>query len=153
MSFDPEVEKINKKKFEEMLQQRMRDQGQGNQEEGGNSPVGKPITLTDKTFPSEVQKHAVMVVDFWASWCGPCKLVAPVIEELATEFAGKVVFGKLNVDENPVTSENFGIQSIPTILVFKNGTPVDGVIGAVPKSQIVSKFSRYVGNSNMSPYR
>jgi thioredoxin 1 len=152
MSFDPEVEKINRKKFEEMLQQRMRDQGQG-KEESGNIPASKPITLTDETFPSEVQKHAVMVVDFWASWCGPCKLVAPVIEELAGEYAGKVAFGKVNVDENPVTSENFGIQSIPTILVFKNGTPVDGVIGAVPKSQIVSKFTRYIGSSNMSPYR
>lgn len=148
MTFDAEVERINKKKFEEMMQQRIRDQAQGENHESGG-----PITLTDETFASEVAKHSLVVVDFWAAWCGPCRLVGPVIEELASEYSGKVVFGKVNVDENPETSQNFGIQSIPTILVFRNGKPIDGVIGAVPKSQIASKFLPYLSNDNASPYR
>ena len=146
MAFDAEVEKLNRKKFEEMMQERMRA-------EPGIDQEGKPIPLTDATFSSEVARHPLMVVDFWASWCGPCKMVGPIIEELAAEYSGKVTFGKVNVDENPRTSENFGIQSIPTILVFKDGTPVDGVIGAVPKSQLVSKFLRYLRSDSSSPYR
>jgi len=148
MTFDSEVEKINQKKFDEMMQQRMREQSHG--EEGQS---GHPIPLTDETFQSEVAKHPLVVVDFWASWCGPCRLVEPVIEELAREYAGKVVFGKVNVDENPKVSQDFGVQSIPTILVFKNGRPVDGVIGAVPKAQIASKFTSYLNDNRSSPYR
>ena len=76
-----------------------------------------------------VSKNHLIVVDFWAPWCGPCRAVSPVIEQLATELVGKVVFGKLNVDENPVVSNTFGIQSIPTIAIFKNGKMVDGFVG------------------------
>jgi thioredoxin 1 len=148
MKFDEEIEKINQKKFDEMMQERLREQGTDRSGAGG-----KPIPLTDATFSSEVARHQLMVVDFWAEWCGPCRLVEPVIEELAGEYAGKVAFGKVNVDENPGTSQSFGIQSIPTILVFRNGQPVDGIIGAVPKAQIVSKFLRYLKGDAASPYR
>ena len=77
-----------------------------------------------------------MVVDFWAVWCGPCRMIAPMVEELETEYEGKVEFVKLNVDENPETSMTYGIRSIPTLLVFKDGKPVDQVVGAVPKKEL-----------------
>jgi len=89
-----------------------------------------------------------MVVDFWAAWCGPCRMVSPVIEQLASEYAGRVAFGKLNVDENPMVSSKFGVQSIPTILVFKSGKQVDGLVGALPKSYIESKFKPYLENGD-----
>ncbi|HUI85864.1 MAG TPA: thioredoxin [Nitrososphaerales archaeon] len=148
MSFDEEVEKINQKKFDELMEQRMRDKAKGE----GSAP-GVPIPLSDETFSAEVANHPLMVVDFWAEWCGPCRMVGPIIEELASEYSGKVAFGKVNVDENPRTSQAFGVQSIPTILVFRNGRPVDGIVGAVPKAQIVGKFLRYVRDDTSSPYR
>ena len=107
---------------------------------------GKPIILSDATFSSDVAKYPVLVVDFWAAWCGPCRIVAPIIEQLAKEYAGRVAFGKLNVDENPLTSSEFQVESIPTLLIFRDGEPVDGIIGAVPKDQIESKIQAHLGN-------
>lgn len=106
--------------------------------------ASKPIILTDTNFSLEISEHPIMVVDFWAPWCGPCRMVGPIIEELARDYAGKVYFGKLNVDENPVTSNRFQVKSIPTILIFKNGEPVDGIIGAVPRSHIESKLKSHL---------
>jgi thioredoxin 1 len=103
-----------------------------------------PITLSDANFAQTIDKYPLVVVDFWAPWCGPCRMVSPIIEQLANELAGKAVFGKLNIDENPNISNAFGIQSIPTIAIFKNGKAVDGIMGAVPKSQILSKISKYM---------
>jgi thioredoxin 1 len=137
---EKEIERINKKKAEEILalqQKKVMLQSQ-------HGVQNKPILLTDSNFSSEVSKNNVMVVDFWAAWCGPCRMVGPVIEQLANEYAGKVTFGKLNVDENPAVSQNFGIQSIPTILVFHKGKRVDGLLGAVPKAYIESKFKPYL---------
>jgi thioredoxin 1 len=107
---------------------------------------GKPIILSDASFSSEISKHPLMLVDFWAVWCPPCRMVAPIIEQLAKEYAGRVAFGKLNVDENPLTSNEFEVQSIPTLLIFKNGEAVDGIIGAVPKHQLESKIESHLGN-------
>ncbi len=104
----------------------------------------QPQTLTDGTFQSFVSSPALTVVDFWAVWCAPCRFVSPIIEELSKKYAGKVQFGKLNVDENQMTSSRFGIRSIPTIMLFKNGRPVDVVIGAVPKNQIESKILQHM---------
>ena len=106
---------------------------------------GKPIILSDASFSSEISKHPLMLVDFWAVWCPPCRMVAPIIEQLAKEYAGRVAFGKLNVDENPLTSNEFEVQSIPTLLIFKNGEAVDGIIGAVPKHQLESKIESHLG--------
>ena len=126
MVFDEEVKKINEKKLEEMLKERKPQ----------NSPParsGKPVELTDANFSQVVKSHQIVVVDFWAPWCGPCRMVSPVLEELASEMVGQATVGKLNVDDNPATSQQFGIQGIPTIMVFKDGEPVDGLVGAAPK--------------------
>ncbi len=112
------------------------------------SQITSPITLTDSNFNEMVVKYPLLVVDFWAPWCGPCRMVSPVIEQLATELAGKVVFGKLNVDENPKVAGTFGILSIPTISIFKNGKPVDGFVGAVPKTQIQARILAQLGDKN-----
>ena len=106
----------------------------------------KPIILSDATFSSEISKYPLMVVDFWAAWCGPCRMIAPIVEQLAKEYTGRVAFGKLNVDENPLTSNEFQVQSIPTLLIFRDGQPVDGIIGAAPKYQIESKLKAQLGN-------
>jgi thioredoxin 1 len=110
------------------------------------SSVSSPITLSDSNFEQALKENPLLVVDFWAVWCGPCRMVAPVIEQLASELAGKVVFGKLNVDENPAISRTFGIQSIPTIAIFKNGKAIDAIVGAVSKSQMQSTILKYLIN-------
>jgi thioredoxin 1 len=99
------------------------------------------LELTDSNFEQEVLKSDVPVlVDFWAVWCGPCKMIAPIIEELSAEYDGKVKIGKMNVDENRMTPGQFGIRSIPTLLVFKGGEVVDKLVGAVPKNNIADKL-------------
>jgi thioredoxin 1 len=99
------------------------------------------LTLTDNNFKDTVlNSDKVSIVDFWAVWCGPCRMIAPSIEELAKEYDGKAVIGKLNVDENPQVSMEYGIRSIPTILFFKNGKIVDKQVGVVPKSVLESKL-------------
>jgi len=101
----------------------------------------KPIEITDDNFESEVIKSDLPVlIDFWAAWCGPCRMIAPIVEELAGEYNGKVKIGKLDVDNNQQTAIKYGVRSIPTLLVFKNGEVKDTIIGAVPKSQISQKL-------------
>jgi thioredoxin 1 len=93
--------------------------------------------VTDSTFDQDVLKSTTPVlVDFWAPWCGPCRMVSPLVEELASEFAGKVNFYKLNTDDNPLTSTNYGIRSIPTLLIFKGGQQVGQMIGFRPKAEL-----------------
>lgn len=103
----------------------------------------KYITLTDETFPSEVlERTEPVMVDFWADWCGPCHIMAPVIEELAAEFEGRVRVGKLDVDANPEAAETYGIRSIPTILFFKDGKIVDQVVGIVSKMELATRLEK-----------
>jgi len=100
------------------------------------------VTLTDANFEQEVlQSTTPVVVDFWAPWCGPCRMISPVIEELAEEFKGQVKVGKVNVDDSPRTAQMFAIRSIPTILFFNGGKVVDGVIGALPKPALAAKMT------------
>jgi thioredoxin 1 len=97
--------------------------------------------FTDANFDEKVLSSELPVlVDFWAEWCGPCRMIGPIVEEISKEYSGKAVVGKLNVDENPQVASNYGIRSIPTLLVFKNGQLVDKIVGAVPKTSIVSKI-------------
>ncbi len=103
------------------------------------------IILTDQNFKTEVlDSQQVVLVDFWAPWCGPCRIVGPIVEEIAKEYAGKAKIGKLNVDENPVISQNFGIMSIPSLFIFKNGEVVDQLIGAQPKDVITEKLDKVI---------
>ncbi|HSZ72857.1 MAG TPA: thioredoxin [Cytophagaceae bacterium] len=102
--------------------------------------MGKAIEITDANFDEVIKTGQPVLVDFWAEWCGPCKMIGPVVEELAGDFEGKAVIGKINVDDNPAVSARFGIRSIPTLLVFKNGEIVDKQIGAVPKTALSDKI-------------
>lgn len=113
-----------------------------------NSNIVSPFALTDSNFDQTIEKYSLIVVDFWAPWCGPCRMVSPIIEQLASELSGKVVFGKVNVDENPRIASTFGIRSIPTISIFKNGRVIDSFVGAASKSQLQSKIMPHLGSNS-----
>jgi thioredoxin 1 len=105
--------------------------------------VDNLVQLSDANFDAEVlQSGTPVLVDFWAPWCGPCRQIAPSVEALATEYAGKVRFGKLNIDENEATAAKFGIRSIPTLLVFKNGEIANQLVGALPKAKIAEQIDK-----------
>jgi thioredoxin 1 len=101
--------------------------------------------VTDSTFKQEVLESAVPVlVDFWAPWCGPCRMVAPVVDEIAEQYAGQVKVVKVNTDENPSVASQYGIRSIPTLMIFKGGQRVDMVVGAVPKTTLANTLEKYL---------
>lgn len=125
-----DIEQIRKKMAEQLVS------GAGK----NTAAAGKPQTLNDSSFSDFISGPGLSVVDFWAVWCAPCRFVSPIIEELSREYSGRVRFGKLNVDENQVTSGRYGIRSIPTIMLFRNGKPVDSIIGALPRNQIESRI-------------
>jgi len=106
--------------------------------------MGKTLELNDSNFDEVIKGDKPVLVDFWAEWCGPCKMIGPAVEELAGDYEGRAVVAKLNVDENPQITARFGVRSIPTLLVFKNGQVVDKQVGAVPKSVLSQKLQAQV---------
>jgi thioredoxin 1 len=126
-----ELEELRKRKMRELMDQ------------VSTANIDKPIIVSDRNFDQTIKTYPLVVVDCWAAWCAPCRAIAPVVEQLAKDYSGKVVFGKLNVDENPETTQRFGIMAIPTLLVMKKGEEVDRIIGALPKNQLESKINTY----------
>jgi thioredoxin 1 len=105
----------------------------------------KPVEVTDLNFKTEVlDSKTPVLVDFWAEWCGPCKMIAPVVEEIAKEYDGKLKVGKIDVDSNQQTPIQFGVRSIPTLLIFKNGKVVDQIVGAVPKRMLTERVTKHL---------
>lgn len=133
-----EIDQIRKKKLEEMAK------AQGNTTGPSIQYPSKPVEVTDSTLDSSVGQYPLMILDCWAEWCGPCRMLGPVIEELAKEFSGKIVFGKLNVDQNPQTSSKYRVSAIPTLLVFKDGKLADKLVGAYPKATLAGKIQKYL---------
>jgi len=126
-----ELEQIREKKIHELRNQM------------STPKIEKPIVVSDRNFDQTVKNYPLIVVDCWAAWCAPCRAIAPIVEELAKEYSGKVVFGKLNVDENPETTQRYGVMAIPTLLVMKEGKEVDRVVGILPKNQLEAKVNAY----------
>lgn len=106
--------------------------------------AGNTVTLTDATFGEAISGDRPVLVDFWAEWCGPCRLIAPVLEELAVEHADKITVGKLNIDENPKAPSGFDVMSIPTLILFKDGVEKKRIVGARPKHQLVQDLAEYL---------
>jgi thioredoxin 1 len=133
-----DLEEIRKKKMEKMVA------------DANKSPApslqfpDKPIVITDATVDSAASQYPLFILDCWAEWCGPCRMIGPIIEELAKEMNGKAVFGKLNVDENMQTANKYRISAIPTLLIFKNGKLTDKLLGAYPKASLAAKIQKYL---------
>jgi thioredoxin 1 len=140
MSFEyvmtDELERIRERKMAELAKR-----GQGGAQ---FSQLRAPVELNDGNFDSAIRTNRLVAVDCWAAWCYPCRMIAPIVEELATEYSSRALFAKLNVDDNPETAMKYSIQSIPTILIIKDGVEVERIIGAVPKGQIEAVLRKYV---------
>jgi len=133
-----ELEEIRKKKMEKIMSEQNKP----------SMPTveypSKPVIVTDSTLDAALNQYPLLIVDCWAEWCGPCRMIGPIIEDLAKEMSGKAVFGKLNVDENMQTSNKYRISAIPTLLVFKNGKLLDKLVGAYPKATLAGKIQKYL---------
>lgn len=106
--------------------------------------IEKPIAISDRNFDQTLKSYPLIVIDCWAAWCAPCRAITPVVDQLAKEYSGKAVFGKLNVDENPETTQRFSIMAIPTLLVMKNAKEVDRIVGVISKSQLEAKVNSFL---------
>ncbi|MGQ9539109.1 MAG: thioredoxin [Candidatus Bathycorpusculaceae bacterium] len=134
ISEDDELKRIKERKIRELMKEFKEKKGM----------VGEIIHITDSNFSKVVGENSLVLVDFFADWCMPCRMMAPIVEELAKEYAGKVLVGKINVDENPATAERFQVFSIPTLVILKSGEEVDRIVGFVPKSQIEARLKKYL---------
>jgi len=134
MDNDNEIERIRTRKLEELTKKIKYE---------SSKPKG-PVKITDNNFNEILKTNELVLVDFWAEWCMPCKMISPIVEEIGRNFNSKLTVGKMNVDENRLIPSQLGINSIPTILLFKNGSLVDGVIGAVPKSTLEIMIKKWM---------
>lgn len=133
-----ELEEIKKKKMEKMMREIDKP------DEPAIELPQKPVVVTDATVDAAASQYPLFILDCWAEWCGPCRMIAPILEELAREMKGKVVFGKLDVDKNPQTANKYRISAIPTLMIFKNGKLIDKLVGAYPKPTLVAKIQKYL---------
>lgn len=124
-----ELEELRAKKMRELVNQM------------STPKIDKPIVVSDRNFEQTVKSYPLVIVDCWAAWCAPCRAIAPVVDQLAKDYSGKVVFGKLNVDENPETAQRFSVMAIPTLLVMKNAKEVDRIVGIFPKNELEEKIN------------
>jgi len=138
------MENKENKELERIKQAKLREMIKSVAPEKQGTPLKEPVEMTDALFKEIIQNHSLVVVDCWAPWCGPCYMVAPIIEELARDYAGKILFGKLNIDENQEISMQYQIMGIPTLLVFKNGKLVDRIVGAMPRQMLEPKITCYL---------
>lgn len=131
---DKEVEELKKKMVEDMI----------NEDEKSADYPDSPITLTDSNFQEKLEEYPLVLVDFWAAWCGPCKMMEPIIEDMAQEYQGDIVFGKLNVDQNQKVPSQFQVSGIPTLILFKDGEMVDQMVGAMNKQMLEQKIKNHL---------
>ncbi len=131
---DAELERIREKKKSEVSAKMKKKE----------SSESSPLVLDDAHFNEVVKEHPLMLIDCWAAWCGPCRMISPVVDELARDYSGRITVGKLNVDDNPETSTKFCVVSIPTLLIMKNGEEAERIIGACPKVSIEEKLKKYL---------
>jgi thioredoxin 1 len=133
-----ELDEIRKKKMEKIMSDLSKTP------EPNVKLPDEPIVITDETVESAASQYPLLILDCWAEWCGPCRMIAPILEELARELSGKVVIGKLNVDQNMATANKYRISAIPTLLVFKDGKLIDKMVGAYPKATLAAKIQKYL---------
>ena len=133
-----ELEEIKKRKMEKMMREMNKP------DEPAIELPGKPIIVTDSSVDAAAGQYPLLILDCWAEWCGPCRMIGPIIEELARELKGKAVFGKLNVDENMQTANKYRISAIPTLMIFKDGKLIDKLVGAYPKPALTAKILKFL---------
>jgi len=136
MTEDEELEELRRKRLEDMISRK--------QDEPVTPTTGAVLEVTDMNFADIVSKGGLVAIECWAVWCAPCRMINPIIEELAKDYAGKIIFGKLNVDENRDVALEYQIMSIPTILVFKNGNLVDRIVGAMPRRLLEARITQHL---------
>jgi thioredoxin 1 len=130
-----ELEEIKRKKMEQMMNKSAQPSVE---------LPDKPVVVTDATIDATASRYPVFILDCWAEWCGPCRMIGPIIEQLAMEMKGKAVFGKLNVDENIETANKYRISAIPTLMIFKDGKLIDKLVGAYPKPALAAKIQKFL---------
>jgi thioredoxin 1 len=137
---DEELEHLKMKKLKQLKNKYQTTNGENKMTDMPNTP----IKISDADINDHISNFNTLIIDCWAPWCGPCRILGPIIDELAKELQGQIVFGKLNVDENQQTSLKYGIMSIPSLLVFKNGVLIDTIVGAMPKPMLKAKITLYM---------